>query len=315
MIVKCQTFKTTTFYKSATQRSGYLEREGRAIGGATTQNIVDNDRWYAEMDKTTERYHLRGCVIGREFILSPSLDDAATPEQMREFAHQWLSECFPDNEAAVIIHADNKERMGRGEEPIAHAHVYVNAPDLETGKKTTLDNTRVRFIHDRAQDMSRERGWSEQEKYYDLDKGEVRTIKSKRAEYERRPKWQRLQERANPEYDASKAKRAGITRDEFEQARQGRSLEKTYIRRSLKEAREQMIADPSLKLADAMKQRGIAIEKAKDGDLKFRREGSKLSFKGSTLGAQYARKSLEFSIKEEREKLIERGDAGLGLSR
>lgn len=69
VIVKCQTFKTTTFYKSATQRSGYLEREGRAIGGATTQNIADNDRWYAEMDKTTERYHLRGCVIGREFIL------------------------------------------------------------------------------------------------------------------------------------------------------------------------------------------------------------------------------------------------------
>lgn len=30
--------------------------------------------------------------------------------------HQWLAECFPDNEAAVIIHEDNKERMGRGEE-------------------------------------------------------------------------------------------------------------------------------------------------------------------------------------------------------
>ncbi len=313
MIVKCQTFKTTTFYKSATQRSGYLEREGRAIGGATTQNIADNDRWYAEMDKTTERYHLRGCVIGREFILSPCLDDAATPEQMREFAHQWLAECFPDNEAAVIIHEDNKERMGRGEEPIAHAHVYVNAPDLETGKKTVLDNTRVRFIHDCAQDMSRERGWSEQEKYYDLDKGEVRTIKSKRAEHERRPKWQRLQERANPEYDASKAKRAGITRDEFEQVRQGRSFEKTYIRRSLKEAREQMIADPTLKLAEAMKQRGISIEVAKDGDLKFRREGSKLSFKGSTIGEQYGRKSLERAIKAGREAALER--AGNGIER
>ena len=313
MIVKCQTFKTTTFYKSATQRSGYLEREGRAIGGATTQNIADNDRWYAEMDKTTERYHLRGCVIGREFILSPCLDDAATPEQMREFAHQWLAECFPDNEAAVIIHEDNKERMGRGEEPIAHAHVYVNAPDLETGKKTVLDNTRVRFIHDCAQDMSRERGWSEQEKYYDLDKGEVRTIKSKRAEHERRPKWQRLQERANPEYDASKAKRAGITRDEFEQVRQGRSFEKTYIRRSLKEAREQMMADPTLKLAEAMKQRGISIEVAKDGDLKFRREGSKLSFKGSTIGEQYGRKSLERAIKAGREAALER--AGNGIER
>ncbi len=314
MIVKCQTFKTTTFYKSATQRSCYLEHEGRAIGGATTQNIVDNDRWYAEMDKTTKRYHLRGCVIGREFILSPSLDDAATPEQMREFAHQWLSECFPNNEAAVVIHKDNKERVSRGEEPIAHAHVYVNAPDLETGKKTVLDNARVRFIHDRAQDMSRERGWSDQEKYYDLDKGEVRTVKSKRTEHERRPKWQRLQERANLEYDMSKAKRAGITRDEFEQARHGRFFEKTYIRRSLKDAREQMIADPSLKLAEVMKQRGVIIEKAMGGDLKFRREGSKFSFKGSTIGGQYERSALETAIREGRSAVVRQLSYGRGLA-
>lgn len=123
-----------------------------------------------------------------------------------------------------------------------------------------------------------------------------------------------MQERANPEYDASKAKRAGISRDEFEQVRQGRSFEKTYIRRSLKEAREQMIADPTLKLAEAMKQRGISIEVAKDGDLKFRREGSKLSFKGSTIGEQYGRSALEAAIREGRSATARQLSGGRGLA-
>lgn len=305
MIVKCQTFKTTSHHPNATARSRYLESEGRSIGGTTTQNIVDEERWYSEMDKTTERYHLRGNVVGREFVLSPSLGDNVTPEQMREFAHEWLGANFPTAEAAVVIHHDNKERLERGLEPITHAHVYVNAPDLETGKKITLDNKRVRELHDSAQEMSRERGWSEQERYYDLDTGEVRTIKSKRDAYERRPKWQR--ERRNPEYENSKARHQGIDRHEYEQAKQGREFEKTRVRRSLKEARQEAIDNPSLKLADALKSRGVIMEQAKDGDMKYRIEGSSRSFKGSTLGKQYERQQLEVSIKAGRELALQKG--------
>ena len=310
MIVKCQTFRTTTFYKSATQRSGYLEAEGRAIGGVTTQNIVENDDWFTEMDRTTARAHLRGNVIAREFVLSSSPEDAVTPERMRDFAHEWLSLNFPNAEAAVVIHTDNKERTMKGLDGITHAHVYVNAVDLETGKKITLDNTRVRAIHDSAQELSRERGWSEQDRYYDLDTGKVRTIKSQRDHYERRPKYQRLEERANPEYERSAAKKTGIDRHEFEAQRQGRTFEKTHVRRELKEAVREVSENGNITLKDALAKRGITIERAADGDYKYRREDSRYSFKGATLGKQYERSQLENAIKRQREL----SRSGLSLS-
>lgn len=306
MIVKCQTFKATSHYSTATARHAYLEREGRAIDGVTTQNINDDGRWFAEMDETSRRYHLRGTVVGREFVLSPSLQDGATPEQMRSFAHEWLERNFPTAEAAVIIHCDNRERLDRGLEPIVHAHVYVNAPDLETGKKITLSNAKVRELHDSAQEMSRARGWSEQERYYDQDAGRVRTIRSERMPHERRPKWQRLPERANPEYDESSAKKFGIERLEFEQGKKGREFEKTRVRRSLKAARDEVIAGSSRNLSDALCKRGIEIERAKDGDNKYRIKGSRRSFKGSTLGRMYGRLQLAATIKAGRE--IERAN-------
>ena len=296
MIVKCQTFKTTTFYKSATQRHDYLEREGRAVGGVTTQNVIDNDRWYAEMDRTTERYYLRGCVIGREFVLSPSPDDRVTPEQVRGFAHEWLQRAFPGAEAAVIIHADNKERDSKGLGSIPHAHVYVNAPDLETGKKIVLDNRKVRELHDIAQDMSRARGWSEQEKYFDLDTGKIRTIKSRRLEHDRRPKWQRLEERANPDYDASRARRSGISRYEYEQVKAGRGFEKTEVRRALKEAIKETGGDPRTNLKTALAKRGVEMSVATDGDYKYRLAGKRFSFKGATLGASYSRGAVKAAL-------------------
>lgn len=298
MIVKCQTFKTTSHHPTAAARRLYLEKEGRAVDGVSTQNINDNERWYSEMDKTTSQYRLRGNVVGREFVLSPSLDDMATPAQMRDFAHEWLERNFPAAEAAVVIHCDSKERIERGLDPIAHAHVYVNAPDLETGKKITLDNAKVRALHDSAQDMSRARGWSEQERYYDLDSGKVRTIKSNREEHDRRPKWQRLKERENPAYESSNAKSAGIGRLEYEQAKKGREFEKTYVRRALKEARDEVASRDSRTLADALKKRGVSIERAKDGDFKYRIEGSGRSFKGATLGRQYERSQLEASMRD-----------------
>lgn len=308
MLVKCQTFKKTSYHPTATARHLYLEKEGRAIGGVSTQNIIDNERWYAEMDETAGRYRHRGAVTGREFILSPSLEDGATPEQVRDFAHEWLERNFANAEAAVVIHCDNKERIGRGLEPIPHAHVYVGVTDLETGKKITLDNTKVRALHDSAQEMSRERGWSEQERYYDLDAGKVRTVASKRTEHERRSRWERLDDRANREYDASRAKRAGIGRAEYEQARKGREFEKTRVRRSLKEARDEVIRGESPNLAEALEKRGVAIERAKDGDYKYRiaEDGkhSSRSFKGSTLGAQYERSQLAASIKAGREMAL-----------
>ena len=119
------------------------------------------------MDRTTAAAHLRGTVVGREYILSPSPEDHVLPEAMRDFALEWVGRCFPNAEAAVAVHVDSKERISLGKDPICHAHVYVNAVDLETGRKVVVSNSRAREVHDIAQDMCRDRGMVEAEKYYD----------------------------------------------------------------------------------------------------------------------------------------------------
>lgn len=75
-----------------------------------------------------------------------------------------------------------------------------------------------------------------------------------------------------------------------------------------------MIADPTLKLAEAMKQRGISIEVAKDGDLKFRQRGKQALFKGSTIGEQYGRSALEAAIREGRSATARQLSGGRGLA-
>lgn len=227
MIVKAQTFKTTSKrsgrdgydFGTAGGRAKYLEKDGRAVGGVSTQNIVDNDRWAAEMDRTTAAACLRGTVVGREYILSPSPEDHVLPEAMRDFALEWVGRCFPNAEAAVAVHVDSKERISLGKDPICHAHVYVNAVDLETGRKVVISNSRAREVHDIAQDMCRDRGMVEAERYFDKNAQKVVSVESRRTDAERNPQWcRRDPSRKSVEYDKSAARKGGIGRYEYDMA-------------------------------------------------------------------------------------------------
>ena len=90
MIVKPQTFKRGGRFSTARERAEYLQKDGRELGVAT-QNVNDEAKWWNELDRTTDRYHLRGDVVAREFVLSPSPEDNVTPEQMLKFGREWAS--------------------------------------------------------------------------------------------------------------------------------------------------------------------------------------------------------------------------------
>lgn len=310
MLVKCQTFTKDSFHSTAVARARYIEKEGRAIGGVSIQNITSKN-WAKEMDQTRETYHLRGNVIGREFILSPEPKDKVTPEEMREYAHEFLQKFFPNAEAAVAIHADSKERLLHGEEGLVHAHCYINTPDLVTGKKIILNNKQVRDIHDKAQDMARERGWSTMQEYQiDRETGQARRIESKRGYADRRPLWQKQMTR-NPEYEASEAKKAGVSQYEYEhqlknikQPNTRSELEKTTIRKELKASVQEMKQGPDIKLAEALKKRGIEISHAANGDFKYRMANGNCWFKGKTLGDKFERQALQREISLAREHLM-----------
>lgn len=324
MIVKPQTFKRGGRFSSARERAGYLQKDGRELGVAT-QNVNDEDKWWDELDRTTGRYRLRGDVVAREFVLSPSPKDGATPEQMLEFGREWASSCFPDHEAAIIVHDDSAERLARGESGIVHAHVYVNAPNLETGRKMKLTNTDARRIHDVAQDMCRQRGWSEQQRYYDAKAKKVCRVASKRTDFERRPARERSAryKTASPSserqrnrlkaFEGSRLAAKGLGFREYSESMAGRELDKTTIRRALKESAAAS-AENGTTLKAELAARGVRIAHAADGDFKYALEGRKLYFKGATLGRAFARRALAESISLARSATEEQSNSrGLGL--
>ena len=321
MIVKAQTSKTTSKrsgrggydFSTAGGRAKYLEKDGRAVGGVSTQNIVDNDRWAAEMDRTTAAAHLRGTVVGREYILSPSPEDHVLPEAMRDFALEWVGRCFPNAEAAVAVHVDNKERISLGKDPICHAHVYVNAVDLETGRKVVISNSRAREVHDIAQDMCRDRGMVEAEKYYDKNAQRVVSVESRRTDAERNPQWYRRDpSRKSAEYDKSAARKGGIGRHEYDMAKSGKELEKTFVRRNLREAAN-AAKQNGTQLGAELRKRGVTAEKAADGDFKYAKAGSGRFFKGRTLAPDLCRKVLEPQLMQAKALALE-PVKGKGLS-
>lgn len=321
MIVKAQTFKTTSKrsghggydFSTAGGRAKYLEKDGRAVGGVSTQNIVDNDRWAAEMDRTTAAAHLRGTVVGREYVLSPSPEDHVLPEAMRDFALEWVRRCFPNAEAAVVVHVDSKERISLGKDPICHAHVYVNAVDLEAGKKIVVSNSKAREVHDVAQDICRDRGMAEAERYYDKDAQRVVSVRSGRTDADRNPQWYRRDpSRKSAEYDKSAARKGGVGRYEYDMAKSGKELEKTFVRRNLREAVE-AAKQSGASLNAELQKRGVVAERAADGDFKYAKAGSGRFFKGKTLAPDLCKKDIEPQLVRAR-AMVREISKGKGLS-
>lgn len=271
MLVKIQTFRKDSHHPTAAARSEYLIGDSRAVGGITTQNIVDDARAFREIDETRERSGARGSVTGRELVLSPSPQDNATPGQVREFAHELLAKEFPNFEAVVVVHDDNAARIATGERGIPHAHVYLGVIDLETGRKLNLSKEKVRSVHDRAQDMSRERGWSFQPSYEEAAKREKRLARDRQAHF------------ANGEHDSAK---------------RGRPFVKDAIRDALNRAVRDMNSNPALRFGDALRAHGVEAREAVRGGYKYRMAGGgNGQFYGArSLGREYSLEGIKARV-------------------
>lgn len=341
MIVKPQTLRTDGHHPSAAARRAYLEREGRALE-VRTNNVMDPRHWDREMDATTAAYACRGQVHAREYVLALEPADAATPSQVADMALAWAQECFPNHEASVIVHDDGKEHAAKSGEPLLHAHVYVNAVDLESGLKMSVSNRDARAYHDRAQDMCRERGWGEQERYVDQAAGRFRVLESRRSDFERRPMEFRSArfsaEDMSPKavearaYEGSAFARAGLGHAEY--SRQAARLaardvglpkeswperaDKTAAREAVQKARDAVLANPSSAadrsaaiLADhrafraELESRGFEVAKSsKAGELKVRAAGEGRWFKLSSLSAA----GIDLSTKAISAEIVARHD-------
>lgn len=127
------------------------------------------------------------------------------------------------------------------------------------------------------------------------------------------PQWYRRDpSRKSVEYDKSAARKGGIGRYEYDMAKLGKELEKTFVRRNLREAVGAAKRSGTL-LNDELRKRGMVAAKAADGDFKYAKVRSGRFFKGKTLAPDLCKKALELQLMQAKALTLEPAK-GKGLS-
>lgn len=110
-----------------------------------TQNVIDERRWFEEMEATREAlgHNLPGragakCTYMQHQIIAFNPDECScnggrmTPERCMDYALDYVRARYPDQEAVIVLHL---ERCGAdGTERFA-AHVGINRSNLATGRR------------------------------------------------------------------------------------------------------------------------------------------------------------------------------------
>jgi len=162
----------------------YLTRENRALA-VDLYNCSEMDAhagsWGNQMDYI-RRINGHEKNIGKKrpvtyhhFIISPDPRDHVSLDDLRRFVGEWVEErlaaggggaaMYGEFQVAAAFHDDNARH-------IPHAHLIINATNLETGNRLHLDEAENEEVFTSLQKKSREYGW----RYFDEDKGGRNTI-------------------------------------------------------------------------------------------------------------------------------------------
>ena len=123
----------------------YLDWDRDKALAHDTQNIIDERRWFEEMDETRETFgHNKPgkagsrCTYMQHQILAFNPDECScnggkmTPERCIEYARDYLRARYPDYEAVVVIHLERCR--GDGTSRLA-AHIGLNRSNLSDGRR------------------------------------------------------------------------------------------------------------------------------------------------------------------------------------
>ena len=136
---------SVTSRKHLARLKDYLDWDRDKALAHDTQNIIDERRWFEEMDETREALgHNRPgkagckCTYMQHQILAFNPDECScnggkmTPERCMDYARDYLRARYPDCEAVVVLHLE--KCRGDGSERIA-AHLGINRSDLITSRR------------------------------------------------------------------------------------------------------------------------------------------------------------------------------------
>lgn len=136
---------SVTSRKHLARLRDYLDWDRDKALAHDAQNIIDERRWFEEMDETREAFgHNQPgraggkCTYMQHQILAFNPDECScnggrmTPERCIDYARDYLRTRYPDNEAVVVIHLERCR--GDGSERFA-AHIGLNRTNLSTGRR------------------------------------------------------------------------------------------------------------------------------------------------------------------------------------
>lgn len=136
---------SVTSRKHLSRLKDYLDWSGDKALARDTLNIIDEGRWFEEMDETRESmgHNAPGkagarCTFMQHQIIAFNLDEVSinggkmTPELCMDYTREYVMERYPHQEVVMVLHleqckADNSQRLA--------VHLGINRSNLETGRR------------------------------------------------------------------------------------------------------------------------------------------------------------------------------------
>lgn len=123
----------------------YFDWDREKVLDHDTQNIINEDRWFEEMDATREaaghnRPGKRGarCTYMQHQVIGFNPDECScnggpmTPERCMAYARDYIAKRYPNQEIVIVLH---EERCRSDGSVRFVAHLAINRTDLETGRR------------------------------------------------------------------------------------------------------------------------------------------------------------------------------------
>lgn len=271
----------------------YLNDE-RALA-RSSQNLVDENRWEAEMSKTRAAYghdvpSRTGAANTMMYhqVLGFNPDECScnggvmTPEKCMEYASEYVNERYPDQEALWVLHQEHCRADGTDRYAV---HIGINRTNLETGR---------RLAEGRGQQAKIARANA----IRDMD-----------------AKWGLSQMKADRRNSRIHARQP--SRTEKEMARRGIRSDKQYVRDAIRTSVREVQSHPCdnnvRALAKYLQAKGVKMSVSRDGcDFAFRREKTGLKVNGNKLGRGFSHGGIAKALGMESTQMMVRAmDEGL----
>ncbi len=136
---------SVTSPKHLARLKGYLSWDKDKVLAHDTMNIMEERRWFEEMDETREAFgHNKPgrkgarCTYMQHQVLAFNPDECScnggpmTPERCMDYARDYVLSRYPDQEVVIVLHSERCK--GDGSERYA-AHMGINRSNLATGRR------------------------------------------------------------------------------------------------------------------------------------------------------------------------------------